>query len=433
MITAVRRLIHDRALVGNLAARVGALVALGLATIAVARLGGPSSVGDYALFRVLPGLVGVVASCGLPSAVAYFVAGPARDERRVAATVVAIAVAAGVAGTAAWLAATPLLVHVFFRDIPPAMVAVVGLSVLTQLLVAAAKGSCQGRDLDGANLVILLEEATFLPAVAATWVLGLRGLWSIVAALLLADVATAAVGWGRLARRGFFRGSRHLDLGLARRICAYGLRSQVGGVLSLLNLRFDFALLGGLAGSAALGGYAVASKYAELLRLPSLAVTYVFYPRYAATGEESAAARARRLLPRAGTAVALAALPLAALAPPLLPALYGAGFGAAVLPAEILILGLAFEGLAGVVSAYLYGVGRPGLNSLALGAGVVVTVALDLALIPRFGSTGAAVTSTVAYVTTTATLLGCFAVLTRRPPRPATADRRLAGAGVEGP
>ena len=36
-----------------------------------------------------------------------------------------------------------------------------------------------------------------------------------------------------------------------------------------------------MAGPAVLGTYAVASKYAELLRLPGTALTWVFYPQLA--------------------------------------------------------------------------------------------------------------------------------------------------------
>ena len=39
-----------------------------------------------------------------------------------------------------------------------------------------------------------------------------------------------------------------------------------------------------------------------------------------------------------------------------------------------------------------------------MGGGLVVTVALDLALIPPFGATGAAIASAVAYVTSTLAL-----------------------------
>ena len=65
-------------------------------------------------------------------------------------------------------------------------------------------------------------------------------------------------------------------------------------------------------------------------------------------------------------------------------------------------MGLAGGGVYGVLSAFLSGIGRPGLNSLAQAAGLVVTVALDLSLIPHLGIVGAATASTFAYLTTAA-------------------------------
>jgi O-antigen/teichoic acid export membrane protein len=97
----------------------------------------------------------------------------------------------------------------------------------------------------------------------------------------------------------------------------------------------------------------------------------------------------------------------------LLPIVYGPSFQSAVEPAHILLLGLAAEGVAGVITAFLYGIGRPGLNSIAMGSGVVVTVALDLLLIPRFGAVGAAVASSAAYVSSTMALVLLFRHLTR--------------------
>jgi O-antigen/teichoic acid export membrane protein len=79
----------------------------------------------------------------------------------------------------------------------------------------------------------------------------------------------------------------------------------------------------------------------------------------------------------------------------------------------VLLVGLAAGGVIGVISAYLQGVGRPGLYSAAIGAGLPVTVALDLLLIPPFGVMGAAVASTAAYVTTTAVLVAMFRAVTR--------------------
>jgi O-antigen/teichoic acid export membrane protein len=407
----------SRQLVGNLAAQVGALASLVLATLLVARLDGAGGVGDLAVLRLLPWLLAVVLSGGLPGAVSFFLAGATRADARLAPTILAIVLAAGGAGAAVWAAGAPLVHALFLRDLAVPLVAWAALKVVSRLLVITAKASAQGLlDLTGSNLVILLEELCFLPAYAAGWLLGARGGAAILIGLVLGDVVTASVGWTRLAARGFWRGERRPSLALARRIVAFGSRAQLGSLMMLVNLRLDFLLLGALAGSAVLGTYAIASRYAELLRLPQLAVYWVFYPRFARDGRVVATARTRLLMPRLGLLTALAAIPLAAAAPLVIPLLYGGGFRPAVAAAQVLLIGLAGEGLGGVVTPFLYGTGRPGLNSIATGVGLAVTVVLDLLLIPQHGLMGAAVASCAAYLTTTAGLLCCFWLVARSVP-----------------
>jgi lipopolysaccharide/colanic/teichoic acid biosynthesis glycosyltransferase len=172
-----------------------------------------------------------------------------------------------------------------------------------------------------------------------------------------------------------------------------------------MNLRFDFVLLGALAGPAVLGVYAVASKFAELMRLVPTAVNYVLYPRFASVSKAQATAEARRLLPRS-TALTLAMTPvLAAATLVALPVLYGRAYHGAIMPAEIILVGLCVEGAAAVASAYLVGLGRPGLNSVGMGVGTIITVTLDVILIPRLGAKGGAITSAIAYLTTTTVLV----------------------------
>jgi O-antigen/teichoic acid export membrane protein len=393
----------------NIVARFGALVSLALATVLVAWTGGPTAVGIYALARVLPGLVGVVAAAGLPGAIAYFLAGPDREDRRLPLTLVAMALAGGTAGTLLWAAASPLLGAALFPDLSLALVLLTGATVLTQLIVATAKSCSQGSDdLPGANRVIFNEEFMFLPAYGALWLAGLDGYAAAIAGLLLADVATFLLGWRRLIGRGFFHGAERPSMGLARRVASYGIRAQLGGVIFLLNLRLDFILLQLLAGPAVLGVYAVASKFAELIKVPGTALTYVLYPRYAREGATGASEKARKLLPRACLATGAAVVPLALVAGLVIPLAYGSDFEGAVVPAQIILLGLCLEGVTGVITGYLYGVGRPGLNSWAMGVGLVVTVVLDLLLIPPFGANGAAIASATAYLTTTLALVWFF-------------------------
>jgi O-antigen/teichoic acid export membrane protein len=419
-----RRLLAGRRnpIATNLFARLGAIASLTLASLLVARIAGPAGVGTLVLLRVLPWLTGVLIGCGLYGAAPYFLSGPGRGEPRYRATILAIAVFAGVTGAVLWVAASPVFGPRFFPQLSLALVAVAGISVLTQALESTAMACSQGfDDLAGANRIMFLEEFLFLPAFGLLLVVGTDPYVAMVVALLLGDLANAVPGWIRLSRRGYFRGVGRPTLALARRVAAYGFRAQLGSIALLLNARLDFALVGALIGPASLGIYAVASRYAELLRLPALAMNYVLYPDYARDGGEVAAARARAMIPRIGWVPAAAAVPMALAAPLVLPLFFGEPFRAAVLPACVLLIGLAGGGVIGVISAFLQGVGRPGLYSAAVAAGLPVTVALDLLLIPHFGVMGAAVASTAAYVTTTGVLVACFRAVTRAEGRAARA------------
>jgi O-antigen/teichoic acid export membrane protein len=403
-------------LLANVAARVAALASVAVGTLLVARAAGAAGVGIYALLRVLPGLIGVVVSCGLPGAIAYFLAGPSRNDRRLPSTLVALTLVGGVAGSLVWFAIMPLAGDRLFPGVSQLVTAAAGLTVLTQLIVATTKSCAQGSgDMRGANLVIVNEELMFLPVYGVLWLAGRTGDADLVASLLAADLLTSAWSLSRLRRRGFFQGTQRPSPAIARRVAAYGLRAQIGGIMTLLNLRLDFIILSVLVGPAVLGVYAIASKFAELIKVPGMALTYVLYPRYSRAGPARAGADARRLLPRVGIPIALAVAPLWGAAGWLIPVLYGSAFNQAVTPARIILVGLVLEGVAGVITAYLYGIGRPGLNSWAMGAGLVITVLLDVLLIPPFGSTGAAIASASAYLGSTLALVGCFAVLDRAP------------------
>jgi O-antigen/teichoic acid export membrane protein len=412
-----------RTVLANCSARVLAIGGLTLATIVVARIGGPSAVGEYALLRMLPGLVGVLSVLGLPGALAYFLAAPRRDLPRLWPTLMAIGACGALAGTGVWLAASPLLARVFFPGEPGWLIGAAGATVSTQLLLTLGKTALQGlEDRRGGDFVIAAEEIAFLPCYLLPLAIGLHGIGAIIVGLALADLVVAVDAWRRVSRR---LGWRRLGLTgdgwwgrpsrrLGRQVASYGLRGQVGGLITLLNLRLDFAILGAMAGPAVLGAYAVASKYAELLRLPGTALTWVFYPRLARLEPAEAGAVARRMIRPAVAGVAGAAIPVVLLTSPVMKMLYGASFGAAVTPARVLVAGMVLAGASGIASAFLYGRGTPGLNSLVLGVGLLITIVLDIMLIPHYGALGAAVASTTAYLSTDALLVSLLLLLSAR-------------------
>src|SRR5664279_2203940 len=105
------------AVVGNLGSRIVAMGALGVVTVVVARAGGPTDVGILALLRVLPGLAGVLAACGLPSAMGYFIAGPERDHPHLWPTVIAVMFVGALVGMLGWFALAPLIHRYFISSL----------------------------------------------------------------------------------------------------------------------------------------------------------------------------------------------------------------------------------------------------------------------------------------------------------------------------
>ncbi|MFI6604421.1 polysaccharide biosynthesis C-terminal domain-containing protein [Nonomuraea sp. NPDC050536] len=404
-------------LAGNAAARVGAMGTLALGTVMVAQAGGSVLVGEFTLFRVLPGIVCVLAVCGLPAASPYFLARESA-ERQVRPALCVILLGGAALGGTVWLVLSPLLHRVFLSELSLGMVAAAAIPTFTQTFVAVGKSQLQGgQDQRGANVAIFAEEAAFLPLYGAVLLVS-HDVRAMLVGLVLADVTVAAGIAVRLARTGYFRGWERPRWPLIREICGYGLRGQVGGLLQLVNDRFDVALLAAVASPSVLGVYAVASKLADLLRMPGLALTYVLYPSFA-RDPEGAAKRTAGFMARAFVASAIAAVPLVLLSGPVLPPVFGAEFAAAVLPSQIMIGGTVVCSVAGLVTAYLMGIGRPGANSISIVAGVVMTVGLNLLLVPRLGAVGAAIAAASANVATTATLLAFFVAVRGRKPLPA--------------
>lgn len=403
-----------KSVLANVSARVCALAGLAVATIVVARAGGPADVGAYALLRMLPGLVGVLAVAGLPNALAYFLAGPRRNAPALWPTITALGIAGAVLGFAAWWAAAAPIQRLFFPGDSTATIAMAGGTVATQLYLTVAKTALQGLgDRTRADVVIAAEELAFLPCYLIVLLTGVSGTAALAVGLAAADLCVAVPAWHRVRRvshAGRLLGQP--DRRLAGELVSYGTRGQVGGLITLLNLRLDFAFLGAIAGPAILGTYAVASKYAELLRLPGTALTWVCYPRLAGIAEADVPARARRYARPALFTVLLPAALAYLLSGPVIRLLYGARFDDAVPQAQVLLTGMLLAGAAGVASAHLYASGRPGVNSVVLGVGLLVTVVLDVLLIPTHGALGAAWASMVAYLVTDALLIATMLRLT---------------------
>ncbi len=217
-------------------------------------------------------------------------------------------------------------------------------------------------------------------------------------------VATLLLGW-YVARRqaGFGRP----DLRLMRRTLSFGVKTHFGRVMLLSNYRLDQWLLGALSGARELGLYSVAVAWAEALLYLPAALKFVQRPYLVRAGPRDAARQAAAGFRAALILTVVLGLAMVAAAPILCLRLFGAEFHGAIPELRLLV-----PGAVGVLASTVFGNAlvaqrRPLLASVALGAGFVCTIMLDLVLIPRYAGIGAAIASTIAY-TMAGAVMGVF-------------------------
>lgn len=368
-----------------------------VAGVIVARTLGPAGRGLYALALLGPSLVVLMANLGVSNALTYHIArGTFRIDQLIGQVIILSLLLGGIA------AATLLLVVAFFGKtilpgVPPRLVLIAGASVPLALFFYFSLSVSQGRETFSAFNALYVVNAAALVFVLTPLLWSRGNVTFAVAAWSLSWVPTAALGLAFLARWGKL--NVRFDLALSRVLLRFGLIGYVSWLTNYLNIRLDTFLVNIFANATQVGVYSVAVSLAETVWYISTSAATVLTPRVAA-GEPGASDEATGRVSRAVVAASVVAgTLLALLAPLLVRILYGEAFRASVVGVWLLLPGIVALGDARVLAGYLLGRNRQQVDLVASLAAVVVTVTLDLLLIPRYGFQGAAVASSIAYAT----------------------------------
>jgi O-antigen/teichoic acid export membrane protein len=182
---------------------------------------------------------------------------------------------------------------------------------------------------------------------------------------------------------------------------AIGRLALVMGTVQIVNLigyRIELFILDRYEGLAQVGIYSIAMQAAEAMWLvPAAVATAVTGPAVHETPEGAARlirnACGRGLLYTIGLAVLVGAL-----APFVIPALFGDDFRGATRPLLLLLPGVVAYAPVSILVVFLsVRCGRPRLSLLISAIGLVVTAAASFVFIPRYGASGAAVASAIGY------------------------------------
>ncbi len=388
---------------------------LGLATgIVLARALGPESNGVFAMIILVPQTVVNLVTRGADQTILYFVASKRWVDDEVYPMLLGIFVYLNLIGFsilgALLLFHTQLLGELPFNLLLICLL-IYPLDLLRGLLTGILIGRRMFRDEAWCSIVSGVIRLAILILLVAVLQLGVSG--AVYAAALGAFSSACVYHFG--CRHAMITNTLHLELRFRKLLPAltYGAKASASNVIAVLNYRLDQFLLNFILGPAAVGIYVLAANIAEKLWLVTHNTTKVLFPRMATPDADPAhvADTACRVAAVILPILIVASAAVAALAE-LVPFVYRDDFAGAIPVIRWLLPGITALAFAKIFSNYLAATGHPGLNTVAGVVGILVNLAANLLLIPRFGPVGAAGATTISYCTMALAFYVFFLIVT---------------------
>lgn len=388
------------------------LLPLGIITsVLIARSVGPAGKGTLDLIIATSALLAMVLSLSLPQGVTFVVA-----QGKVAANVLASQlVFVSVAQALIALVVLSLVrFTVYFQTFLPnwgmwivaGVVLYVWVDLISRFWAAILAGQQQIAVVNNAELVGRVTQFLSLFILVGALYFSGRQL-SVGLLFLIALSASTLISLILLASLGFkFQLSR--DLSGLKAATGFAIPCYAANVAQFLNYKLDVFVVGFFAGAASVGRYTLAVSLGQLLWLMSNSVASVLLPKVAASADDGGSIQhTMRVARLALWGTAICGLALGLLATQAIPLLYGVAFRPSTVALLWLLPGIVVFSIANVLAAYIAGIGKPRLNLWVSGVSLLVTITLDIALIPSLNIVGAAIASTVSY-TLSAVLLIIF-------------------------
>ena len=379
------------------------LIPIGIASsVLIARTIGPAGKGAFDLIIATATLLLMVLGLSLPAGVTYEVARGDANIPSLARRLVLLAFAQAIA------CGLILLAVVQFgqadRFLPPAArnwwVLAISVYLLLEMLACHWRAILVGRqEITKSNhceLIARIAQPILLFTLAG--LLFLNG-QRITIVVLFAVVLTISILLNVLLLRELrpaFASTGTRDL--FRGAIAFALPCYGANLTQFLNYRLDLFIVGILAGYASVGRYTLAVSLGQLVWLLSQSAANVLLPKIAAAqSSKDTVENTNRLNRLVLFASFLSALGLGIVASQAIPLLYGEAFRPSFAALVWILPGIVAFSTVNILAAYIAGIGKPRLNLFVAAVALVVTVSLNLYLIPRLDIVGASLTSTASY------------------------------------
>jgi len=373
------------------------VVSLSGITILVTRVTGAHGRGVYALVSLVAILASMVASLGVSWASIYFIGRRAFPLDSVVSTLlttcaVTAAASMSIVG-AAYIALRASYFHEVAADQAILMVILTGVLQVASATAWIVLG--MNRPLHYAGLSALqVVTAFFLQAALA--LAGRLTASSALVALLAGAVVAASLGLAVIHRETPLR--MGVDVKLLRAFFNFGVRGYAADLMMLASSRLGSLVVNGIRGVASLGYYSVATAIAETLTYGAYGLALVMFPHVSSLERPEANRIAPVVCRNVVFMTLVSVVAVFAAARELLLVVFGPAMLPAVVPLWLLLPGVVALSAIRIISSYLNGIGKPIYVTYIAGGSLVLSVALNLLLIPPYGISGAAIATTIVYL-----------------------------------
>ncbi|MDJ0751166.1 MAG: polysaccharide biosynthesis C-terminal domain-containing protein [Woeseiaceae bacterium] len=384
--------------------QVSAAVLQLLNIVVIANFAGASETGHFAVSVALAQVITLFMGLGAAPALVHFVAKQEVSERSAIALAIYLSLISiglsllALAGVGKW---APFL----FPDTPSGLfsslpIAIVGLAANANLL-AILQGKQDFRAYNFGLLAPPLIAAPITLAVAVLFELSaVRAVWIWASSHLIATslIVLNILGKNWLRDRSL-ENNRSVSVSTLLR---FGWRAHVSNTTTFLIYRTDIFLVNWFMGATAVGLYTIAVHIAEKMWMISTSVTTVFFPRVSeSSGRSESRQEVSGSVVVAAQAVAfstfMVALVLSVLANVLVVLLFGSEFIEASPALRILLFGAAVFSIARVFAVAVTASGHPEIMMWVSLVIMTANVIANIALIPLFGISGAAISTAASY------------------------------------
>jgi O-antigen/teichoic acid export membrane protein len=243
------------------------------------------------------------------------------------------------------------------------------------------------------QLLLLISILFYLVKIA-----GNRTVWSYVLALYISYAVYLLFSFASILKYLSFSISSDLK-SIIKPVFRYGLLVQLASILQLLNYRLSYYLIGYWHGKAAIGKFDVGVKLSEGMWLIGKSLSLVQYTRIVNVHDLEYSRRLTLGFLKATLLITFVLL----LGLLLLPGsiyiiIFGKEFGETRNVIFTLAPGILALSSSIILSSFFSGNGKPQINTIASGIGLVVLLASGFLMIPKMGIIGAGLAASASYI-----------------------------------